>query len=282
MICMDALMNLITKEFRISYIQSPEFWGIVFEIVVILLIIVVYNHAKKSTNKSKTAIIFWYFFEVMYWFFEEILWEKMKSWIKSYVVNLFFVILIANFIWLTMDFLIFPFPYLEWKIVNPSSNITFNFAIAVVSVLITLFIQAKHLWWFRFIHEYIPIFGKDVIPIERGNLPAIAYYPIKAIAKIFDIWISLFLWMLDIIWTIAKVISLSFRLYGNMISWSILLWLLVPWLASMTAGFLKWLELPIWLPIILYIQWLLVAFIQAFVFSLLISIFIKSSIWADD
>jgi hypothetical protein len=55
---MDALMNLITKEFRISYIQSPEFWGIVFEIVVILLIIVVYNHAKKSTNKSKTAIIF--------------------------------------------------------------------------------------------------------------------------------------------------------------------------------------------------------------------------------
>lgn len=281
---MDALMNLFTQAFWISYFQQPEFLGIFFEIAIILIFVLFYRKTikKKKENQSAITILLWYLFETMYWFFEEILGEKMKSWIKSYVVNLFFVILIANLIWLTLDFLIYPFPYLEGRIVNPSSNVSFNFAMAAVSILITLFIQAKHLGWFRFIHEYIPILGKDIIPIERWSMSAFVFYPIKVITKIFDIGISLFLWLLDIIWTIAKVISLSFRLYGNMISWSILLGLLVPWLAAMTAGFLKWVELPIWLPIILYIQWLLVAFIQAFVFSLLISIFIKSSIWGDE
>lgn len=153
---------------------------------------------------------------------------------------------------------------------------------AGVSVLLMLFIQAKHLGIFKFIHEYIPVLGKDIIPIERGSLPTFVYYPIKVIAKIFDICISLFLGVLDIIWTIAKIISLSFRLYGNMISWSILLGLLVPGVAAMSAKLLWWLEFPIGLPLILYVQGLLVAFVQAFVFSLLVSIFIKSSIGTSD
>lgn len=223
----------------------------------------------------------WLMFEKMYEFFEETLWENTHAWIKSYVVNLFFVILIANLIWLTMDFLIYPFPFLEGKITNPTSDVWFNLEMAAISVIITLYIQAKHLGFFKFLHEYVPILGKDVIPFDRWKMPAYIYYPIKAIVKFFDICISLFLWVLDIVGTIAKVISLSFRLYGNMISGSILIALLVSAISWFTSNAMSWFEFPILLPIILYLQGLLVSFVQAFVFALLISIFIKSSISTD-
>ncbi len=44
------------------------------------------------------------------------------------------------------------------------------------------------------------------------------YYPLWIIAKIGDIIISLFLGLLDIVGLFAKVISLAFRLFGNMTS----------------------------------------------------------------
>lgn len=49
------------------------------------------------------------------------------------------------------------------------------------------------------------------------------YYPAKAVVKLFDIAISLFVGMLDIVGIFAKVLSLTARLYGNMLAGGILL-----------------------------------------------------------
>jgi F-type H+-transporting ATPase subunit a len=89
-----------------------------------------------------------------------------------------------------------------------------------------------------------------------------------------DIIISLFLGILDVVGHLAKIISLSFRLFGNMTSWGILLAMLFWGLMGLTA-FGEGNGLPILGPILLYVQWLLVAFIQALVFPLLVAIFIK-------
>ena len=57
-------------------------------------------------------------------------------------------------------------------------------------------------------------------------------------------------------------------------SWTILLWMLVAWLNLLTDN-ITGIEFPILLPLIVVLQWLLVAVIQAFVFALLTAIFIK-------
>jgi F-type H+-transporting ATPase subunit a len=56
--------------------------------------------------------------------------------------------------------------------------------------------------------------------------------------KVFDIVISLFIGFLDIVGTIAKVISLAFRLYGNMMAGSILLSVIVTMLGTATKSWL--------------------------------------------
>jgi F0F1-type ATP synthase membrane subunit a len=44
---------------------------------------------------------------------------------------------------------------------------------------------------------------------------------------VFDVVISLFIGILNIVGTVAKVISLAFRLYGNMMAGSLLLAIIV-------------------------------------------------------
>jgi F0F1-type ATP synthase membrane subunit a len=59
-----------------------------------------------------------------------------------------------------------------------------------------------------------------------------------------------------------------------MMSGTILLWMLVVGLNSLTNS-ISGIEFPILFPLIVVLQWLLVAVIQAFVFALLTAIFIK-------
>jgi F0F1-type ATP synthase membrane subunit a len=178
----------------------------------------------------------------------------------------------------------------------------FNIAMAIVWVLMTLGIQfvstsnSSILWRdvspspmgrgalriFNFIYEYVPFRWKWIITIEKGELHPAVFYPAWVVIKAFDIVISLFVWFLDIIGIFAKVISLAFRLFGNMLSGTALLTVLVVWLGGATQwrfGF----EFPILGPIILFVQGLLVASIQAFVFPLLIAIFVKvARMWEED
>ena len=223
---------------------------------------------------KRFILLFELLFEKIYWFFDEIIWENQKFWVKSFVIWIFFVILFSNLLWTVVDFLNTMFPWLDKYIIAPTTDVNFNIAMALIAVGLILYVQFRKLGFFKFIYSYLPIFWKNIVSIERDGMPWWIYYPLQVFVKLFDIIISMFVWVLDIIWNTAKVISLSFRLTGNMMSWTILLWMLVAWLNLLTDN-ITGIEFPILLPLIVVLQWLLVAVIQAFVFALLTAIFIK-------
>jgi len=252
---------------------NPSFMWLVFELWILWIIFIFY----KFFPKSWFFILFESFFETIYNFFEEILWDDEKKWIKIYITLMFFIILFSNLMWVFLDFLTPIFwEAREHFITIPTSDINFNVAMAIVWLFIIIAEQFKFLWFWKTIYEYFPVFWKNYIPYERWSLPSFIDWPLFLFVKTCDIVISLFLWVLDIVWHLAKIVSLSFRLFWNMTSWWILLAMLVwavSWLTLTTFGF----EFPVVWPIILYAQWILVALIQALVFPLLIGIFIKVS-----
>jgi F0F1-type ATP synthase membrane subunit a len=155
----------------------------------------------------------------------------------------------------------------------PTGTMAFNIVIAVIGVIITLAMQAKKLWFRWFIHEYIPVTGKGIL-VDKSSTTKTSIG-----AKIGDIALSLFIGLLDIVWIFAKIISLSARLFGNMVSGTLLLAMLVFALASGSQR-LFGIDSALFLPLILVAQGLLVGVIQAFVFPILIAIFVK--VWQAD
>lgn len=246
----------------------------------LIIVFVVIYHRFKSGKQIFTKfwnsfiLLFEMMFEKIYDFFIEIIGEHQKYWVKSFVIWMFFVILFSNLMGTLLDFVGIAFPGLEEWIIAPTTDANFNIAMAVVSVLLILYLQMKHLWVGKFFYEYVPLFWKNIITIERGTMPKLVYYPLWLFAKLFDILISLFVGALDIIGNFAKVISLSFRLTGNMMSGTILLGMLVMGLKALTSSMTGF-EFPILFPLIIVLQGVLVAIIQAFVFALLTAIFIK-------
>ena len=107
---------------------------------------------------------------------------------------------------------------------------------AVIGVLVVLVMQAKALGFGGFIYDYFPIMGKGYLPYEKGKLPPVIDYPAWLVIKVFDIILSLFLGLLEVIGTLAKIISLSFRLFGNMTSGATLVIMLYVALGSLTVG----------------------------------------------
>ena len=249
----------------------PSFAWVLVELIVITIIWLLL--LRKGSLFSQA---FELFFESMYNFFEEILWEEEKRRIKLTIVSIFFVVFIANLLGRLWDILTQAFPIMEEYFATFTSDRNGTFAISILVVLLSVVVQAMHLGWKKFIHEYIPITGKWFLTVEKWSMSPIIFYPMWVLAKIFDIVISLFIWLLDIVWVFAKMISVAFRLYGNMLAGTVLLVLLTQGTISMTQSLIH-IDLPIILPLILFVQWLLVATIQAFVVALLSAIFIKVS-----
>jgi F-type H+-transporting ATPase subunit a len=226
---------------------------------------------RKQRNFSITVD---YFIETVYNFFSDILGDATPFRIKSYITNLFIVILLANMLGLLLDIVIYSFPAREQYIQSPTMDIHFTLALAIISVIITLIIEVKHKGIRSFLYGYFPLRGKKFIMVEKGPLPNSLFYLLRLPVKIFDILISLFVGILNIVGVIAKVISLAFRLYGNIFAGSILIGVLGVTIADMTKSRIG-AEFPLLLPLVFYLQSALVAVIQALAFSLLTSIFIK-------
>ena len=247
--------------------------NIVWFLVEILIMFFIYFMIVKKP-KNWFSVFFVMIFDYVYSFFEDILGIEEKKRTKLYITSLFFVILISNLLGVFIEIWWVWFTNLHNIIAIPTTDINFNIAMAIIWVLIVIYEQFKFLWFWKAVYEYIPILGKGYIPFERWKLPPYIDWPVFIIIKIFDIIISMFLWILNIIGHIAKVISLSFRLFWNMTSGWMLLWMLLIWTAALST-YILWFDFPIILPIILHLQWLLVALIQSLVFPLLIAIFIK-------
>lgn len=264
-------MDNVFNEFLGLYASGGVIVWLWLEVLLFLIIIFLY----KSFKNTAFMVFFEMLFEKVFEFFEDILWIEEKRWIKVYITTLFFIILFSNFLWVFLEFLLPIFgEELEHFVTIPSADLNFNVAMSLVGLAIILIEQFRALGMKKALYEYFPILGKDYIPYTRGILPKYIDLPVFLLIKLFDIFISLFLWILEIVGHWAKIISLSFRLFWNVTSGWILLWMLFTALSWATLGFL-WFEFPVIGPIIVYLQEILVALIQALVFPLLIAIFIK-------
>lgn len=264
-------MNEILSEFLGVYLNP----GVIVWVGVELLLFAAIYWGYKKYKESSIVVFFDMFFENVYNFFEEILGIEEKRWTKIYITTIFFIILFSNLFGVFLEFFLPIFgENLHHLISIPTADINFNVAMAVIGVIIVIYEQFKFLGFGKALYEYVPIMGKDYIPYEKGNLPKYIDIPVFLLVKAFDIIISLFLGILEVVGHGAKIISLSFRLFGNVTSGGILLVMLfwaLGWLTTHLFSF----EFPVLFPLILYLQELLVAFIQALVFPLLIAIFIK-------
>lgn len=234
---------------------------------------------------SKASVAFEYLYEKVYFFYEEILGPEENSTVKGYIVTLFFILFFANLLSLSLDFIapIFWVSGDGWFLLSsyillPSSSLEFTLALSWFSVLLLLYLQWKNLGGKNFFLNYVPLTGKKYFVLESSKLPVWKYRLFVPFVFIADLLLSFFLAFLDILWLFAKIISLAFRLFGNMTSWTVLLGMVVVGVSSLSSqitGFFGGFELPIILPIIVVFQWLLVALIQAMVFPLLVAIFIR-------
>ncbi|MDR0370126.1 MAG: hypothetical protein LBH96_06665 [Candidatus Peribacteria bacterium] len=56
-----------------------------------------------------------------------------------------------------MDIMIYPFPEMEKYIQAPTGDLTFTFALAIVSILLVLIVEAKTKGIGKFFYNYVPI-----------------------------------------------------------------------------------------------------------------------------
>lgn len=260
----------------------------------------------RTFPRSQFAMVFEAWYEWMFDFFQDILpWER-NVWIVKFVTAIFFILLIYNVLALVFDpiasisgYDVLADEFNLGKIITiATGDIHFNAAIAIVCILIMLYSQwatkrVSSKWivgWiqkvWKTLYEYVPIFWKNLVEVEREDKSLPVFLAMYIPVKLFDIAISLFVWVLDIVGLGAKILSLAARLFGNMMAWWILSKLLIVWAWGMIA-WLLWSILPIEsfpvvVPLIVYLQGLLVALIQAFVFPLLVAIFIKVAQEEDD
>lgn len=260
-------------------------WPVMLGVLLILLSFIVIAIILQKYSHTSLGILFELLYEKVHDFYSDILWKEVSSKIKTYVVTLFFVIFFANIISVLVSFIAPVFGlssswefFLDRYLLIPTSDMQFNIALSLFSTLLLLYIQFGALGTKKFFYNYFPVFWKGYIEIERGSMRSYFYYPLAGIAKLWDIVISLFLGFLDLVGLVAKVISLAFRLFGNMTSGAVLLGMLLIGLSSFSqsiTGFMGGINFPVILPLIVYAQGLLVAVIQAMVFPLLVAIFIR-------
>ena len=252
-----------------------------FSVLINVWLFLLLWYVLKYASNSSFTVLFELFYEKMYDFFIDILGEEEKKGILTFVITLFFIILIFNFQSLIVEF-IAPIMWMnasggfliEHYIIPASADINFNIAMSFLSILLIVVVQFSSLWIKDFFGTYFPITGKNYVEVEKEGKSKLTYILMYIPVKAFDIVISMFLGLLDLVGLLAKIVSLSFRLFGNMTSGTVLLAMTVVMMSWMTQDWFGF-SFPVVLPVIVYAQEMLVGAIQALVFSLLVAIFIK-------
>jgi F0F1-type ATP synthase membrane subunit a len=288
----------------IAFYQSPVIFGLLAEVIFILIL----SYFITQRPDSKFSILFEVVYTKMHAFYLDILWKSESKWVLNYVLSLFCVIFFSNAIGVVLE-LLAPFFWMtkegefliDHYIVIPSSDINFNLAMAIMSIAVLIYIQIKSAGIGGFFYQFVPFKGKWYLVVERWDMKSYIYYPLSFFAKFFDITISIFLGLLDLTEYAARIVSLSFRLFWNIMSWGVLLGMIFIGLWEATTFLWKWFwnlleggfsflwfpwfgitlsnifghNFPVIIPVLLYVEDAMVSFIQAMVFALLISIFIR-------
>jgi F-type H+-transporting ATPase subunit a len=140
---------------------------------------------------------------------------------------------------------------------SPSTDLNFTVALALVSVSLTQYFGLRAHGLLGYLGKYINVSGfiKFARLLGRGSIK-------NALGALFMGIIDFFIGIIEFISEIAKIISFSFRLFGNIFAGEVLL-IVVPFL------------LPFLIPLPFLGLEIFVGFMQAFVFALLTLAFMK-------
>ncbi|MDO8557812.1 MAG: F0F1 ATP synthase subunit A [bacterium] len=168
--------------------------------------------------------------------------DKAAEFVFPYIATFFVFILISNFVEILPGFLgSFGIRHEHGELIpllrSPSTDLNVTLALALVSVGITQLIAVRFLGFKKYISKFI-------------NFRS----PLKA-----------FLGFFEAVGEISKVLSFSFRLFGNMFAGSVLL---------IVIGFL----VPYIIPLPFMFLELFVGLVQALIFSMLTLMFIKAAL----
>lgn len=136
---------------------------------------------------------------------------------------------------------------------SASADLNLTLAIAIVSVFSTQIFGIATLGFFKYSSKFLPF--KGLFKIKYGFLPVPS----------FNGFIAFFAGFLELIAECAKLVSFSFRLFGNIFAGEVLLIVvsfLIPYLIPLPFLFLE----------------IFVGFVQALVFSMLTLVFLKMAV----
>ncbi len=234
--------------------------------ILFVLFLVIYKFLKSKNPLNRFVNFVDRLFEGIINFFDEVT-SGLPNYAKSLVLFIFVYLLWNNLVGLVGDLFAGVVPALHYVFRPVATDITFNAVLAVTGVMLAIFYGfQKH--GLSYINKYFPIV-KGVWIVENPRW--IKWW----ILKLLDILLGLFVGILEMISEIAKILSLSLRLFGNIFAGVVLVGLII-----MAAGAFWWLIFkgynpPLLFPLLVVVMELFVGIVQAFVFAMLVASYFK-------
>ncbi len=178
-----------------------------------------------------------------------------------FTTTIFFYVLRHNLFGLIGDMVVLVWPAAHHIFRPVTTDIMFNGLLAITAVLWSV-AYGFSLHGSHHIAKYFPINGMGIV--EKVT------HRYDYIFKFFDIILWLLIGFIEFVGEFGRMMSLSLRLFWNMFVWMILLSLLL----YATKSFVTY---PILWPIVVFAYEFCVAILQAFIFSLLTTVYFKLS-----
>jgi len=236
-----------------NFITQTTFTTWVFMILLFSVVFIV-NSQIKSWKRWKLRTFFELLISYMKNWFESFLWCKHFARKNFYIVaTVFFFVALWNLFWLLIEVVfalvepVYPAIHYYFRPINSDLNTTAF--LAVMTIILAQFYHIKSKWavnhiiWYLFNFRWDSFFSK--------------------------IWNVLF-WWLHLVWELARVVSLSFRLFWNILAWMILI-IVMTWLST------KYLGVPFWATIPFFLFEIFVSLFQWFIFVLLMLLYFKEA-----
>lgn len=226
-----------------------------------VVLIVLYKLLKNYNPYSKIIQGVDIVIETVYDMLAEIWWEHVWRKALLFTTTIFFYVLWNNLFGLMGDMIVLVRPAAHHVFRPVTTDVLFNALLAIIAVVGSI------AYWFSLhgthhIAKYFPLTGMGIVPTVTH------WY--DYITKLLDIILWLLIGIIEFLWEFGRMLSLSLRLFGNMFVWMILLTLLLYATQSL-------LHYPIIGPIVIFAYEFAVSLLQAFIFSLLTTIYFKLS-----
>jgi F-type H+-transporting ATPase subunit a len=224
-----------------------------------IVLLIIYVTLKNKNPYHKFVQMISYLYETIYATLDEIGWGSVGKYALMFVSTIFIYVMWHNIVGLLWDMIVLVRPTGHHVFRPVTTDIYFNAILACTAVLGSA-IYGFYVHGFHFLSKYLPHNGMGIVQkVDKRYM---------IIPKIFDIVLWLLIGMIEFIGEFGRMMSLTLRLFGNMFVGMILLGLLV--LATQSL-----LQYPIIMPIVIFAYEFCVAILQAFIFSLLTTVYFK-------